>query len=88
MSMIFSTYYTYIVECSDGSYYTGKTKDINRRIKQHNGLLSGGAKYTKLKRPVKLVYVETYTTNQFACQREEEIKKLTHQQKNLLIQKK
>ena len=88
MSIPFPTFYTYIVECSDGTYYTGKTKDIERRIKQHNGLLSGGAKYTKLKRPVKLVHVEEYATNQFACQREGEIKKLTHQQKDLLIHQK
>ena len=85
MSVNSPTYYTYIVECSDGSYYTGKTNNITRRIKQHNGLLSGGAKYTKLKRPVKLVRLEHYTTNQFACHREAEIKKLNHQQKKQLI---
>ena len=78
------TYYTYIVECSDGSYYTGKTSNITRRMKQHNGLLAGGAKYTKLKRPVKLVHVENYTTNKFACNREAEIKKLSHEEKRKL----
>ena len=88
MSITSLNYYTYIVECSDGTYYTGKTKDIERRVKQHNGLISGGAKYTKLKRPVKLVHVEYHTTNKVACQREAEIKKLTHQQKNLLVNQK
>lgn len=79
-------YYTYIVKCSDGSYYTGKTYDIANRLKQHNGLLAGGAKYTKVKRPVKLVHYEKYTTNKFACSREAEIKRLTHQQKKQLIE--
>jgi len=82
----FLTYYTYIVECSDGSYYTGKTNNIIRRMKQHNGLLSGGAKYTKLKRPVKLVHYEQYTTNKLACTREAEIKRLTHQKKKKMIE--
>jgi putative endonuclease len=78
-------YYTYIVECSDGSYYTGKTYDLSHRVKQHNGLLQGGAKYTEHKRPVRLVYSEKYDTNTFACHREAEIKKLTRQQKKQLI---
>ncbi len=81
-----SAYYTYIVECSDGSYYTGKTNDIYRRIKQHNGLLSGGAKYTQRRRPIKLVHCEQYVTNKFACHREAEIKRLTRLQKKQLIE--
>jgi putative endonuclease len=76
-------YYTYIVKCSDGNYYTGKTKDLDSRIKQHNGLLPGGAKYTEQRRPVKLVHYERYATNAFACHREAEIKRLTHQQKKI-----
>ena len=75
-----------MVECSDGSYYTGKTNNIERRIKQHNGLLPGGAKYTEVRRPVRLVHYEQYTTNKFACHREAEIKRLTHQQKKHLIE--
>ncbi len=86
MRLSHPAYYTYIVECSDGSYYTGKTYDVYQRIKQHNGLLPGGAKYTKLKRPVKLVHYEQYTTNKFACHREAEIKRLTHRQKKQLIE--
>ena len=85
MSITSLIYYTYIVVCSDGSYYTGKTSDIDRRMKQHNGLLSGGAKYTRIKRPVKLVYMEQYTTNKFACQREAKIKLLTHAKKKQLV---
>jgi len=79
-------YFTYIVQCSDGTYYTGKTKDISRRMKQHNGLLAGGAKYTKQKQPVKLVHLEYYATNKLACLREAEIKKLTRQKKKKLIE--
>lgn len=85
MKYLHSIYYTYIVQCADGTFYTGKTSDVDHRIKQHNGLISGGAKYTKLRRPVKLVHVEEYTSNKFACNRESEIKKLTHQQKEKLV---
>ena len=82
-----SVCFTYILECSDGSYYTGKTYDLSQRLNQHNGLLSGGAKYTKPRRPVKLVHYELCATNKFACQREVAIKKLTRQQKKQLIEK-
>lgn len=85
MRYICPTFYTYIVECADGSYYTGKTKDLLNRVKQHNGLLSGGARYTSTRRPVKLVHFEQYSTNQFACHREAEIKKLSHRQKSMLV---
>ena len=78
-------HYTYIVQCSDGTYYTGKTKDIDRRMKQHNGLLAGGAKYTKQKMPVILVHLEQYTSNKQACLREAEIKRFTRQKKKKLI---
>ena len=48
-------YFVYIVECSDGTLYTGITTEITRRLKEHNGVLAGGAKYTSARRPVKLV---------------------------------
>jgi putative endonuclease len=79
-------YYTYIVECADGTYYTGKTSDLEKRVKQHNGLLSGGAKYTKQRKPVKLVYYEKLETNQIACMREVYIQQLTRKQKEKLIE--
>ena len=85
MKLLHPLYYTYIVECSDGSYYTGKTFDIYQRLKQHNGLIPGGAKYTESRRPVKLVHYEEFTTNKIACNREAEIKKLTRKQKMQLI---
>lgn len=83
--MLHPVYYTYIVECADGTYYTGKTYDLQHRLKQHNGLLSGGAKYTRDRKPVKLVYYEQFATNKFACQREWYLKQLTHHQKEELI---
>ncbi len=88
MGILRLAYYTYIVECSDGTFYTGKTFDVNHRLKQHNGVLPGGARYTKIRRPVKLVHCEQYATNKFACQRESKIKQLTHQQKKRLIEDK
>jgi putative endonuclease len=78
-------YYTYILQCADGTYYIGKTHDLDHRIKQHNGLLRGGAKYTRARKPVKLVYSEQYKTNQLACNREAYLKQLTRQQKEELI---
>ena|SRR5215204_5382922 len=80
-----SIYYTYIVKCADGSYYTGKTNHLPRRLLEHNGELVGGAKYTRTRRPVELVFYEEYVTNAFACHREAEIKRLTHQEKEVLI---
>lgn len=77
-------YFTYIVKCIDGSYYTGWTNDLLKRIKQHNGELSGGARYTRSRRPVTLVSVEEYGTPSEAMQREIAIKNLTHKEKEQL----
>jgi putative endonuclease len=81
-------YYTYIVQCADGTYYTGKTRDLMHRLKQHNGELSGGARYTKTRRPVVLKYFETYMVHNLAFKREFEIKKYSHNQKMRLCQTK
>ncbi len=72
-------YYCYLLECADGSYYTGWTLDPIRREKQHNS--GQGARYTKFHRPVKLVYVEEQPDLTSAMRREREIKKLPHKQK-------
>jgi putative endonuclease len=48
-------YFVYILQCSDGTYYTGITTDVERRIRQHNGELKGGAKYTAARQPVRLL---------------------------------
>ena len=76
--------YTYIVECADGTLYTGWTTNVQKRVKAHNEEKSG-AKYTKAKRPVKLVYYEGYETKEEAMRREYAIKLLTRKQKLELI---
>jgi len=61
-------HYVYIVKCADGTYYTGYTNDLERRINQHNA--GEGAKYTKGRRPVKLVHSERFKSKSKAMQRE------------------
>lgn len=77
--------YTYIVECRDGSLYTGWTTDLEKRIKAHN--TGKGAKYTKNRAPVRLVYYEEYETKQEALKREYAIKQLSRKDKLALIKK-
>jgi putative endonuclease len=72
-------FYVYILLCCDGSFYTGYTKDLDERIKQHE--TGKGAKYTKSHRPKKIAYVEILDSRSKAMKREREIKKLNHQQK-------
>lgn len=71
--------YTYIVKCDDGTFYTGWTTDLKKRIQTHNQ--GKGAKYTKSRLPVELVYYETHETKQEAMRREYAIKQLSHQEK-------
>ena len=78
------SHFVYIVRCSDNSLYTGYTNNIEVRINKHNA--GKGAKYTKIRRPVELVYQETYTTKSEALKREYEIKTYTRQQKLKMIQ--
>jgi putative endonuclease len=78
------TCYCYIVECSDGTYYTGWTTDPERRVKQHNKGI--GAKYTSTRRPVKLVYLELQPNRTDAMRRELAIKKMNRIQKNRLVE--
>ena len=75
-------FYVYILLCNDGSFYTGYTKDIDARTRQHE--MGKGARYTKAHKPQKLAYVETHQTRSAAMKREREIKKLSHQQKQAL----
>lgn len=75
--------YTYIVKCSDDTYYTGWTNNLEKRIKSHNA--GTGAKYTRPRLPVTLVYYEAYATKQEALRREYAIKQLTRTQKEQLI---
>ena len=73
--------YTYILKCSDGTYYTGWTNDLDKRLKAHNGGKSG-AKYTRNRRPVTLVYYEEFQGKQEAMKREYAIKQLTRKEKD------
>lgn len=77
-------YYAYIVECNDGSLYTGYARDVAARVEKHN--LGTGAKYTRNKRPVKLKYQEEYDSRSGAMKREVQIKKLTRREKLTLIE--
>jgi putative endonuclease len=73
------SFYVYILLCSDGSFYTGYTKDLDARTKLHQN--GKGAKYTKAHKPQRLAYVELFDSRSNAIKREREIKKLSHQQK-------
>jgi len=78
-------YYVYIVECADSTFYTGIATDLKRRIEEHNGS-DKGAKYTRARRPVSLVYSEEYPDRSSASKREYEIKKkMSRAQKLKLI---
>jgi len=75
--------YVYILECADGTLYTGWTTDIQKRVQTHNA--GKGAKYTRSRRPVKLVYTETFESKSDALRREYQIKQLSRAQKLLLL---
>lgn len=76
-------HFVYIVECRDGSYYTGYTPDLERRLKLHNN--GRGAKYTRDRRPVTLAWSKEYRYFKRAFLEEKRIKKLTREQKEKLV---
>ena len=76
--------YTYIVKCADGTFYTGWTNCLEKRMKAHNEG-KNGAKYTRTKRPVTLVYYEGFSTKEEAMRREYEIKQFTRNKKLELL---
>lgn len=78
-------WWVYILRCRDGSLYTGIARDTERRVRQHNGELLGGARYTRGRRPVKLVWRETLPSRSLAQVREAEIKSLSRREKLHLI---
>lgn len=80
-----SLYYVYIVRCADGSLYTGITTNLTRRLRQHNGEIRGGAKYTRSKRPVEIVYTQLAENRSLASKEEYRIKQLSRKQKLSLI---
>jgi predicted GIY-YIG superfamily endonuclease/GNAT superfamily N-acetyltransferase len=83
MSKNNESWWVYIVECSDGSYYTGISNDINKRLDKHN--LGCGAQYTKTRAPVDLIYFEKHSNRSVAAKREYQIKQLTRQEKEKLV---
>ena len=76
-------WFVYMLRCADGTLYTGITKDVTRRIQQHND--GTGARYTRSRRPVKLVYQESQRSRSLALKREAAIKRLTRKQKLTMI---
>ncbi len=78
-------HYIYLVRCADDSLYCGWTTDLKRRMDAHNGHIPGGAKYTRSRRPVTLVYAESFHQKQEAQRREYAIKQMTKTKKLGLI---
>lgn len=79
-------YYLYILQCADQTLYTGIAKDLDKRIKEHNSSQMG-AKYTRGRRPVKLVYSQKYPSRSQALKAEHQIKKLSRSEKLNLIKR-
>ena len=80
-------WYVYMLRCADHSLYTGITKDIDRRLHEHNSDNRLAAKYTRARRPVSLIYQELFDTKSDALKREYAIKQLGKLQKEALIKK-
>lgn len=76
-------YYVYIILCKDSSYYTGYAKDVERRIERHRK--GQGARYTRIHKPEKTVYMEKFNSRSKAMKREREIKQLSHSKKQELV---
>lgn len=76
--------YMYILKCSDGSYYTGSTRDLEKRIMEHN--MGMGANYTRTRRPVELIYFEEFQRVDDAFAREKQIQGWSRSKKDALIQ--
>ena len=80
-----ANWFVYMVRCADQSLYTGVATDVTRRIKEHNHDNQLGARYTRSRRPVELVYQESCDNRSHACQREYALKQLSRRNKLALI---
>ncbi|MES3630610.1 MAG: GIY-YIG nuclease family protein [Longimonas sp.] len=78
------SHHVYILECADGTYYTGYTTDVERRVEEHNA--GTAAKYTRGRTPVEVIHTETYDTQTAAMQREYAIKQLRRPAKERLVE--
>jgi putative endonuclease len=78
------SWFVYMVRCADSSFYTGITKDVEKRVAEHNNHIAG-AKYTRGRRPVKLIYSEASESRSTASKREHEIKQLSKSEKAALV---
>ena len=76
-------HYVYVLECADGTLYTGYTTDVERRVAEHNA--GDGAKYTRGRTPVEVVHVEAFDTKSAAMSREYEVKQLSRAAKERLV---
>ncbi|UPW01553.1 GIY-YIG nuclease family protein [Halorussus gelatinilyticus] len=77
-------HWVYVVECADGSFYTGYTTDVERRVREHDR--GEGAKYTRGRTPVELVHTERFDSKSAAMSREYEVKQLSRRQKEELVE--
>ncbi len=80
-----TAWYVYFLRCSDNSVYAGITTDITRRLSEHNHSNTLGAKYTRVRRPVKLAFYEPHENRSIASKREYQLKQMTKKQKEQLI---
>ena len=80
------SWHVYILECGDGSFYTGIANDLERRVDEHNA--GTGAKCTRARLPVKLIYSERKRNRSYASKREAQIKNLTREEKESLVKTK
>lgn len=78
------SWYVYVLKCADETLYTGVTTDVARRVEEHNASQKG-AKYTRVRRPVRLAYAEPFPDRSAACVREAAIKKLSREEKLALL---
>jgi len=78
-----SDHYVYVLACADGTYYTGYTTDVRRRVAEHDA--GEGAKYTRGRTPVELVHVERFDSRSAATSREHEIKRHSRERKERLV---
>lgn len=83
ISSVNRKYYVYMLQCRDGTFYTGFTTDIHRRLEEHSK--GFGSRYTRGRRPVKLVYQESFSSLRAALKREYWIKQLTRKDKEVLV---